>query len=401
MEILKNDKSRNILIATVASGLVFLIGGAYFITKNKAQNETIAPVVSTATSPNVATVPGDSPSRDYNLAQKAENDKRAKEALAKGNSFEPRITNNDPLNSGSPIDALTQVPVPVIPPPVPQPVEIAIAEPDLTPVAVTPTPAPVQQVTMPVQEKALPRYTADQYSLIMMLSGAHRNRGTAIETDYTGENKVASNGQGNSQANGNGQSNNQMTSAANDGVTLMKSGDMLNAIVETEINSNEPSPVLARIVGGKYNGAKAVCGLQTNGEKVLVECRKLNIPGMNKSLSVNLVAIDPQTTRTGLATSVDRHLFERYVIGLGATFLKGYADALMRQNTTTSVTAGGNVIISQGELSAKDITRQGLGEVGRDVSQEVKQKYENLKPTVHVKAGTAIGLMATDDIFVK
>lgn len=401
MEI-KNDKSRNMLILTAAIALIALSAGAYFMSKNKAQNTPITPSVNTATSPNVATVPGNSPSKEYNLAQKEENEKRARQALSQGSSFEPKITNNDSLSSGSPIDKLSQAPVPQITPATAQPVEISVVEPDMTAVAVTPT--VVQPKAVPVvaavQEKAAPRYSPEQYSLIMMLSNSHRNRGSAIETDFTGENK-SNNANNNNAGGANGGVVQAAASATDDGITFMKAGDILNAVIETEINSDEPSPVLARIVGGKYNGAKAVCGIQNNGEKVLVECKKLNIPNMKKSLSVNLVAIDPQTTRTGLASEVDRHLFQKYVVGLGATFLKGYADALMRQNTTTSITTGGSVIISQGQLSSKDITRQGIGEVGRNVSQEIKQKAQNLKPTIHVKAGTAIGLMASDDIFAK
>lgn len=404
MEI-KNDKSRNMLILTAAIALIALSAGAYFMSKNKAQNTPITPSVNTATSPNVATVPGNSPSKEYNLAQKEENEKRARQALSQGSSFEPKITNNDSLSSGSPIDKLSQAPVPQITPAAAQPVEISVVEPDMTAVAVTPTVVEPKAVPVvaAVQEKAAPRYSPEQYSLIMMLSNAHRNRGSAIETDFTGENK-SNNANSNGNAAMNGANGGVMQTAANatdEGVTFMKAGDILNAVIETEINSDEPSPVLARIVGGKYNGSKAVCGIQNNGEKVLVECKKLNIPNMKKSLNVNLVAIDPQTTRTGLASEVDRHLFQKYVVGLGATFLKGYADALMRQNTTTSITTGGSVIISQGQLSGKDITKQGIGEVGRDVSQEIKQKSQSLKPTIHVKAGTAIGLMASDDIFAK
>lgn len=395
----KNDKSRNILIGMSAIALVILIAGAYFATRKTSDNSTGNPSITVSGSPVVNSTPGNSTSIEYNKQQQEDNAKKAQEALRQGKSFEPRIVNNDLLKSGSPIDSLSQAPAVQIPAPVPQPIAISV-EPDLVAVPVT-TAQPATAVATPVAQAVAaapkPRYSPEQYSLIMLLSNAHRNRGTAIETDFTGEKKNSNNGAAQAVASTGGTTVNSV----DEGETFMKAGDMINAVVETEINSDEPSPVLARIVGGKYNGAKAVCGIQNNGEKVLVECKKLNIPGMKRSVNVNLVAVDPTTTRTGLASDVDRHYFQKYVVGLGATFLKGYADAIMRQNTTTTVGPLGGVTVVQGQLDNKQITRQGVGEVGREISQEVRQNSQSLKPTVHVRAGTAIGLMASDDIFVK
>ena len=114
-----------------------------------------------------------------------------------------------------------------------------------------------------------------------------------------------------------------------------------------------------------------------------------------------MVEVDPTTTRTGLATDVDHHYFQKYVDGLGESFVKVYAEALTRQNTTTSVNALGGVTVVQGSLSSKDITKQGIGEMGKTIGDDIKQSASNLKPTVYVAAGTAIGLMALDDLLIK
>lgn len=394
MELLKNDKSRNIVISLSVIALVALIGGAFLSTRNNKQNATLPPSVALNSSPNVSVTPGNSPSKEYNLDQAKQNEKDAKLAIETGKSFEPKMINNDALKGGSPIDDLGVVKPVEIAAPTPQPVEIKVVEPDLVKAPIVPVKEVEVIKTAAVVAQVKPRYSAEDASLIATLVNAHKNKGTAIETDYTGANKGKENGGVSGNSNGTG-------ALEQEGTVLLKAGDTLNAVLETEIKSDEPSPVLARIVGGKYNGSKAVCGLQANGEKVLVQCTRLNMPTLTKSVTVSLVAIDPTSTRTGLATDVDHHYFQKYVVGLGAAFVKGYAEGLSRQNTTTTVNALGGVVVSQGTLSSKDIAKQGIGEMGKTIGDDIKQNTSNLRPTVYVAAGTAIGLMALDDISVK
>lgn len=403
--VMKNDKQRTIVISLAVVVILMLVVGFFFATRTNNANKVAVNSVTPAGNPNIQNIPGNNPSAEYNKAIQDNNLKKSQEALKNQQSVDLTLA-ADRTGSRSAIDAVTdaenerrrreaeaQKPAEVVVVP-PTPVVVQLAQEPVVqqPVVVAPPPpAPVVKQ---------PNYTPDQYALIAALSQSFKNKKSAIETDYTsGQNPSKTDTQTAGNATGtNGASGSATTQNEN---VLMKAGDILNAVLETAINSDEPSPVLARVVGGKYNGARAVCTVQRNGEKALVECKRLALPDLAKSVTVNLVAIDPTTTRSGLATSVDKHYFERYVIGLGAVFLKGYADALARQNTATAITGSGSVVVSTGQLSNGDIAKSGLGEVGKSIASDVKQDVTNTRPTVYVAAGTAIGLMATDDILVK
>lgn len=162
----KSDKSRNIIIGMSLIAFSILIAGAYFATRKNSDNSTGNPSITVGGSPVVNSTPGNSTSIEYNRMQQDENAKKAQEALKQGQSFEPRIVNNDLLKSGSPIDALSQAPVVQLPAPVAQPIAIAI-EPDLVPVPVTtaqatPVATPVSQAVAAPVEKSRPNYSADQ-----------------------------------------------------------------------------------------------------------------------------------------------------------------------------------------------------------------------------------------------
>ncbi len=422
--IMNDPKRRNIMLVLIVIVAFSMIAGVYFSRSNKASNKTAAPDVSVAGSGNSQNVPGSNPSPDYNRDVEKENARRAAEALKNGTSFDPRIVNNDALKGGSPIDSINKAQADkekadreaaeakareAARLAAEEAARLAKLEADRLasiPPAVIVTPTPVQTTPIVVNPVAKAPGFAEQYALIAALSQSYKNKGVAIETDYTG-NKGGNNSAttaapttGTNTASSAGTNTNTSMTAANDTV-LLKAGDMLNAVLETSINSDEPSPVLVKVVTGPLKGARGVCTMQKNGEKTLVQCTKLSIPSAPKSITVSLVAVDPNTSRTGLATSVNNHYFERYVIGLGAAFLKGYADAITRQNTTTAITTGGSIVVSQGQLSSKDIVQSGLGEVGKTVAEDVKQNSANLKPTVYVMAGTAIGLLAMDDVIIK
>lgn len=392
-ELFKNQKQRNIFIIFAAIGLVAVVAAGINIynQKEKQKQATAQVSVDLSSTPVTDDAPGQSTNPIYNESVKDVNQAVGEKSLEEGKSFEPKLTNSD-LQGGSIIDNLQNQPEPVVNNPAPVQTPTPVVQEKIEQ-QVSFTPVVVNPEIVKVSTDNSPKYNS---SLLNLLSQEFRNKGSDIEKDYT---RQQNNNTSQTINSVNQQNSNQ--SSSNEAVVLEKTGTVLTAVLDTSINTDEPGPVLATIVGGKFDKSKLICSMTANNQTTLITCNKMNSPKLSKTIAINSVAVDVNTTRTGLATSVDNHYFERYVVGLGAAFLKGYAEAIGRQNSTTVVNPDGSIVTSQGQISSKDITNSALGEVGKTLAQDISSRNTNLKPTVRVNSGTAIGLVLLDDITIQ
>ena len=107
--------------------------------------------------------------------------------------------------------------------------------------------------------------------------------------------------------------NNVNSGSANKSI-MLKTGDILHAVLETAVNSKEPSPIMAKIVTGDLKGTRLVGSIGVSGKKVVLQFNRANVPGLNKSLNISAVAIDPETSRTAMASEVNNHYFANQTI---------------------------------------------------------------------------------------
>ena len=184
----------------------------------------------------------------------------------------------------------------------------------------------------------------------------------------------------------------------------VQTGDILFAVMDTSVNSDEQGPVLATIVSGRFKGAKLIgsfAGPSKNSDKITLSFNTMTIPGGNGSISIGAYAIDPNTARTALSSRTDKHFFSRYGSLFAATFLEGFGDAF--QSADTSITIGGtgggdNISVSNGiNRSALENAVIGLATVGKAWGQ-VAQQNVNRPPTVELFSGTSIGVLFTQDL---
>lgn len=180
---------------------------------------------------------------------------------------------------------------------------------------------------------------------------------------------------------------------------VVKAGTVFYAVLDTAVNSDEPGPVLATIVSGKYRGAKMIGTLAHQGqqETVLINFTTMSLPGKPNSIGVQAVAIDPETARTALATDVDKHYLLRYGSLFAASFMSGYGKAITQEGTTTTSPLTGTTTTTTPPLSGKDKALAALGEVGTQWAQQVKPFF-NLPYTVSVNQGTSIGVLFVSDV---
>jgi type IV secretory pathway VirB10-like protein len=117
-----------------------------------------------------------------------------------------------------------------------------------------------------------------------------------------------------------------------------------------------------------------------------------------QNYSINAIALDPETYRSGLADSVDNHTFERYSKLAIASFVDGYADALQDTQTVTN-TDGSSSTQTNALPDAADQMKMGIGKMGEKFSPIFEREFDR-PPTVTVEANKSIIVMfmATVDL---
>lgn len=185
---------------------------------------------------------------------------------------------------------------------------------------------------------------------------------------------------------------------------VIKAGDIVFAILNTAVNSDEPGPVLATIVSGKYRGAKLIGSIQKaptiTGVKpatVSLSFKTMSVPEMPTSTSVSAVAIDPDTARTALASDVDKHYLERYGTLFASSFLEGYGNAITSSGSVAFTPSTGGSTTFQQQLNPSEQFMAALGEVGTSWGEEMEDIFD--RPyTITVDSGTSLGILFLSDV---
>lgn len=250
-----------------------------------------------------------------------------------------------------------------------------------------------------------------QQRMSVMLSEANQLlqpwRTVAVQ-QYQGGDKKSDKGEGNDDMlfSGSAPKNrfaNDIDSENNSNIPSIRMGDVLFAVIDTAVNSDEPSPILATIVTGPYKGGKLIgsFNLPSNADKMVISFNTLTMPGEPKSFSVSAFAIDPNTGRTALSSEADHHYLERYGSLFASTFLQGFGNAFQSADTTIQVGGTGgvtNTTVQNGiGRSALENAVIGLATVGKAWGQ-VAQQNMSRPTTVQIYSGTAIGVLFTQDL---
>ncbi len=188
--------------------------------------------------------------------------------------------------------------------------------------------------------------------------------------------------------------------AAGQGALIHKAGDIVFAIVETSVNSDQPGPVLARIVSGPLAGSKALGSFKRQEKALYLEFSLLSVPDVPSSISMNAVAVDPETARTAVATGVNNRYLIKYGTLMASAFLEGMGDAVLTSLGTPNLTDdNGTIIASQVTATTRDQVIAGIGKVGQRIGQEIDQS--DIQPLVTLDSGTGVGLLFLQDLRVE
>ena len=183
------------------------------------------------------------------------------------------------------------------------------------------------------------------------------------------------------------------------GTPIIKAGSILYAVLDTAVDSDYPeSPVMATVVAGEYKGAKLLGSIKTvkDGQRVMLTFNLMTMNDWPTGATVNAYAIDPDSARSAVATSVNNHYMLRYGTLFASSFLQGLGQAV--QDSGTTVTSDSGVVTqSTSDLDTQETVLVALGQVGQNASAEIG-KLQGTPPTVKVKAGIGIGVLFMGDV---
>lgn len=412
-KMMSNPKQRNMYLLGAGAVVITLGLGFFIANKNKSQQVQTSTQLETVPG-SVKAVPGSSNNPDYVQSVKNNNEKQAAQAIQTGTSYVPTITAPN-VNNVASLDEIAKKQQQEAEEKAKKDAEKkkaeeeerlrmeeeakkqqALIESQKAVVVQAPTVQPVAQTTVPVEKK---KYTDDDYMLIASLSSNWTNKKPSSEYDFA---KQKNNNQsvGNNTASYGNANQTSNTNTGNAVAPMAKAGTIFNAVIETAVNSDEDSPVLARIVSGPLKGTRLIGSFRNLGEKVAIVFNTANIPSFDKTVKLNAYAIDTNTSRTAIADDVDHHYFLRYGVLLATSFISGYAQALQQSGSTTTTSLTGTTTTNP-TYNASQLNKMALGQVGTQVSSDIKQQFNNLKPTIYVNSGTAVGILLMDDLIVK
>lgn len=179
---------------------------------------------------------------------------------------------------------------------------------------------------------------------------------------------------------------------------IAKAGSITFGVLDTSINSDyKGTPILATIVQGPLQGGRLLGVFKLQENRVMLSFTTLSLPNYNSSIPVNMLAIDPETARTVLASHVDYHYLLRYGTLFASSFLSGIAGAITTSGSSTTTSATAGTTTSFPSLGTKDKLLVALGAVGTAFGSEVG-KWVNTPPTVTLNSGTGLGLLFMTDL---
>lgn len=278
-----------------------------------------------------------------------------------------------------------------IPSPVGKPSVVTKKQQD-TPAPVAPpvTPARVQPVQTPrTDNAALKRMMEDLSALDTKLAAASMGQ-AAIVYQYEKPKEQAGTKPG------------QVTLESGDSASTspalpMKPGDILYAVIDTGVNSDVPSAVMATVVSGKNNKTKLLGKFQRFDERLVLAFTRAILP-TGEDVQLEAYAVDPGTTEASVASSVDTHFFSRWGGLVASAFLEGLGTA-KRYSGAQSTMYGGGIYdggatdqMVWSDYSISDQAWIAAGKVGEKSGKIFEKQFER-PPTVTLSSGAPVGIL--------
>ena len=179
-------------------------------------------------------------------------------------------------------------------------------------------------------------------------------------------------------------------------ITLLPAGEIVYGQLITEANSDVPGPVLAQIASGPLRGSRILGSFSTQNDLIMLEFT--TVVYNDESLDVSAVAIDPDTTLSGMATEVDHRYFKRIILPMAAAFVEGAATAISKSGKTTVSIQGETVAEETQDSTNEQEVSSGIEEAGAELRDILDEMHSGIETLVRIESGTPLGILFTEPV---
>jgi intracellular multiplication protein IcmE len=177
----------------------------------------------------------------------------------------------------------------------------------------------------------------------------------------------------------------------NTGRVLVPSGRGVYAHTVLAVNSDTGGPIVLQADSGPLAGDRMIGNFSKNGYDRLV-VRVSTIEHQGHALDVNGIVVAPDTMETAVASSVDEHYVERFVLPAAAAFIQGLGQAIATTTNTQTVLSpfGGASYATHLNLAQQAGVGAGVAaaQIGSALNQEAPKG-----PTINLDANANVGVM--------
>ena len=174
----------------------------------------------------------------------------------------------------------------------------------------------------------------------------------------------------------------------------IKPGDLLYAIVETGVNSDVPSAVMATVASGKHKNTRLLGSFQRHDERLVLAFNRAVMPS-GETFQFEGYAVDPATSEASVASSVDTHALSRWGGLIASAFLEGLGGAKRYSGAQSTIYGYGNEATDQMVWNTYNFEDQAwiaAGKVGEKAGKIFEKNFDR-PPTVRLESGAAIGVL--------
>ncbi|TAL39906.1 MAG: hypothetical protein EPN97_01575 [Alphaproteobacteria bacterium] len=175
---------------------------------------------------------------------------------------------------------------------------------------------------------------------------------------------------------------------------IVTAGTIAYAQLINDLNSDVKGPALAQVLSGPFEGGRAIGTFGKQEEYLTLNFTNIIKDGV--SYRVSAIALDENTTLTGINSDVDHHYFARIVVPAAANFIKGYTAAAAQPEQTQNTT-GSVVTTTTSKPSTHEQLMKGVTEAANEATSIIKDSAPK-DITVKLWHGTTMGLMFTSPV---
>ena len=157
-----------------------------------------------------------------------------------------------------------------------------------------------------------------------------------------------------------------------------------------EANTDAPGPVLARIATGPLRGSRIIGSFDTQEDFLTLQFSQVVING--RSINIQAIAINPETSNPGIVTEIDRRYFSRIILPTAAAFIQGFGEAVADTGRTRVTVDGGAAVEDEDDLDTREEFFSAIENAGGELSELFEEESDRVEPLLRVAAGTPIAI---------